>query len=623
MEDLTTLRRRRKVLRSSLTKTCNELEDELQQDSVNEDRLAGLLSTLTLRFEALSQKDSAIGEILYQDKDLKNADLEAEQKGVDQYSVKYFEVHHKAQKVLSRSEVETTDCKSVPNQSTTSGQVDSKQSRYKLPTMKLKEFNGTLSEWLPFWSQFQKIHEDCTLDNSDKMGYLIMSMTPGSPAKQLVESYPATGSMYPTVVQAFQARYGREDLLVEYYIRELLRIVIHNNVSSEKLPLVTLYDKLQSHLRNLESLKITSNMCAPFLMPLVSSCLSEDVLKLWERSCSAVSSSDSTSKDHLESLMQFLKAEVEGAQKLELAKSGFGLTSTKTPVKPIHTPRRDFKMENKQCEVAAKVSTAAGLVNTPPRGESCLFCTGNHNPQDCNKSMTLSQKLDIVRNKQVCFACLKYGHRVSRCRLKAKLSCQNCKGKHHTVLCPRESDAVTNSFVNTKPSNVLLQTLVVKIKGVNNKKQSRHARLMIDTGSQQSYVLDKTVSSLGYTPLRKESMRHALFGGSVTNTMEHNVYNIVIANLDDTFVCDFNVYGQNEICSPIPSIPPGPWMEELKQHAIQLSDVRHPTATIDILIGADIAASLWTGNRVVLSSGLVAMETCLGWTLSGKMPSVS
>ncbi|KAL1448295.1 hypothetical protein WDU94_003587 [Cyamophila willieti] len=229
--------------------------------------------------------------------------------------------------------------------------------------------------------------------------------------------------------------------------------------------------------------------------------------------------------------------------------------------------------------------------------------------------MSLIQKQDLIRLKKVCFGCLKFGHQVSKCRTKHKLKCSTCGGKHISLLCP--SEKITNSFVSTRASSVLLHTLIINLRNGNRK---RIARLMIDTGSQQSYILEQTAQSLGYTPTGQEAMRHALFGGSVTNTQIHNMYNVEIENLDGTFMCELVLFGQNQICSEIPSLPPGPWLSELKQLSIELSDAQHPRTTIDILIGADFAAKLWTGKRQELSSGLFAMETSLGWTLTGKLP---
>ncbi|GFX11422.1 integrase catalytic domain-containing protein [Trichonephila clavipes] len=47
-------------------------------------------------------------------------------------------------------------------------------------------------------------------------------------------------------------------------------------------------------------------------------------------------------------------------------------------------------------------------------------------------------------------------------------------------------------------------------------------------------------------------------------------------------------------------------------------DIENNSGPTDILVGADVAGRLFTGKKRVLSSGLVAMETYLGWTLMGK-----
>lgn len=69
-----------------------------------------------------------------------------------------------------------------------------------------------------------------------------MSMVLGTPVEKMMQSYPATGDMYASVVTALKARFGRKDLLTEFFIRELLKIVIQN--TKLKLSVTDLYDKL-------------------------------------------------------------------------------------------------------------------------------------------------------------------------------------------------------------------------------------------------------------------------------------------------------------------------------------------------------------------------------------------
>ncbi|KAI5752980.1 hypothetical protein M8J77_022401 [Diaphorina citri] len=162
-----------------------------------------------------------------------------------------------------------------------------------------------------------------------------------------------------------------------------------------------------------------------------------------------------------------------------------------------------------------------------------------------------------------------------------------------------------------------MQTLSVYMKG--NQEQLKKVRVLIDTGSQKSYVLTKTARELGYEPVKKEKVQHALFGGLVTSPTDHDVYLLEVSNLDLSFTCRIEALDQTKICGNVSTVPEGSWLEELKAEGIEISDVGSST-DIDILLGSDIAGKLWSGKCVQLKSGLVAMETHLGWTLSGKLP---
>lgn len=104
--------------------------------------------------------------------------------------------------------------------------------------------------WLPFWSQFEKIHSDPDLHDSDKFAYLVQHMKVGSRAKVFIESYPVTFKNYEKAVSALRERFGKPELLIEVYVRELIKLII-SNVKAEnrdKLPLEKLYDKIEAQL---------------------------------------------------------------------------------------------------------------------------------------------------------------------------------------------------------------------------------------------------------------------------------------------------------------------------------------------------------------------------------------
>ncbi|GFY76561.1 DUF1758 domain-containing protein [Trichonephila inaurata madagascariensis] len=111
------------------------------------------------------------------------------------------------------------------------------------------------------------------------MQNLLQSVEPKSKAERLVLSFPATAENYSKAIDQLKERYGREDLLVQIYVRELLSLVMKNAVSRRtKTDLPALYDELEGKLRSLESLGRTQEKYGNFLTPLVKSCLPEEIL---------------------------------------------------------------------------------------------------------------------------------------------------------------------------------------------------------------------------------------------------------------------------------------------------------------------------------------------------------
>ncbi|XP_035222808.1 uncharacterized protein LOC118195583, partial [Stegodyphus dumicola] len=198
--------------------------------------------------------------------------------------------------------------------------------KFKLPKIELKKFNGEAKEFLTFWSQFSKIHEDPTIPDEDKFQYLLQAVVPQSKAARVVESFPATASNYPKAIAQLRERFGREDLLVQIYVRDLLSMVMRNASSGRvKTDLPTLYDDLETKIRALESLGRTQEKYGDFLTPLVESCLPEEVLIAWERNRNLKEAPQPDDRC-LENLMNFLKQEVKGEEMVVLARTGFDET---------------------------------------------------------------------------------------------------------------------------------------------------------------------------------------------------------------------------------------------------------------------------------------------------------
>ncbi|CAG7725251.1 unnamed protein product [Allacma fusca] len=243
--------------------------------------------------------------------------------------------------------------------------------------------------------------------------------------------------------------------------------------------------------------------------------------------------------------------------------------------------------------------------------------------------MALSERKSHLQKKKGCFCCLKSGHMGKDCKLYVK--CIVCSEKHYPIMCPeihkkKEQSSTTKQDPNnsSKPSlanlsespDVLLKTLIVRIRCGS---KSRKARVVIDAGSHHSYILKSLAHDMEFQPTGMESLMHALFGGVTSGKVSHNLCKIPIANLEQSYECHITMMDQPTIYSSIPSIPYGPWVDELRSQKIVVSDVGSERRGVDILIGTGVAGGLMTGRIRHLKSGLVAIETKLGWTLMGTV----
>ncbi|GIY02702.1 reverse transcriptase [Caerostris darwini] len=101
---------------------------------------------------------------------------------------------------------------------------------------------------------------------------------------------------------------------------------------------------------------------------------------------------------------------------------------------------------------------------------------------------------------------------------------------------------------------------------------------------------------------------------------KHKCYKIYLSSLDGNYTCKLDALDHDVICNDISSVKNGSWIQELRTKKIFLTDIQENAGPIEILLGADVAGKLITGRREELETGLVALETKLGWTLMGKVP---
>ncbi|UYV77574.1 hypothetical protein LAZ67_15001604, partial [Cordylochernes scorpioides] len=481
----------------------------------------------------------------------------------------------------------------------------------KLPELALKSYDGSLEGWLPWWAQFSKIHENKNLSDSDRFLYLRQAIVPNSEAYRVVASYPVTGANYALAVQALQERFGDPNILTELYVRRLLNSVI-SNVKKENRDLSSLYDELSSHLRSLETLGIDPQLSGIFLYPLVESSLPSDILKIWHRHPSSGYG-------------------MELAKREESDKGVGGAQERLRQEEPYKRSYNDGTRTRSNFRPATVSSLFGGRTNI-----KCFFCERtNHASHQCRSIMKMSpgERNDKIRSAHLCFKCLRKGHIQSQCR--EQLECKNCGRNHLEVLCegnssnrltkpgrvnPKENatEPVASLSSQACTGQVLLMTTVALLRGPN---ASRRVRILLDSGSQFSYIKQSLVWSIGIERKGEITIAKSLFGGNKIGEEKHGKFMLELENLGNKRdVIHIEALDQRKICDAIPPLPKGDWLEKLKIKGIILPQDNFKGQEIDILIGANYLGMILTGKIVQVEADLTAVETKLGWTLMGNSP---
>ncbi|GBN38795.1 hypothetical protein AVEN_75280-1 [Araneus ventricosus] len=273
--NLEALKKSRKTDRAAFTKAYNKVE-LITLEVVDISELEAELNVLKVKSDRLEITHASILELLPE------KDFEAEFEVVEDFRDRAIRIETKARRIITCQQ----------NVSTILNTTEKR--RFKLPKLELRKFDGDVKEWLYFWSQFEKIHDDSSIEDSDKFQYLLQSTVEGSRAREVIESFQPTGDNYPKAIDCLKTRFGRNDLQVEVYVRELLKLVLKNansNFCSNNL--CALYDNLEQQIRALETLGVTTDKSAALLYPLVESCMPENFLRAWQRNSNFDLGSDS------------------------------------------------------------------------------------------------------------------------------------------------------------------------------------------------------------------------------------------------------------------------------------------------------------------------------------------
>ena len=147
--------------------------------------------------------------------------------------------------------------------------VSPRPTHIKLPKLSLKRFNGDLTRWTTFWDTFESaVHNNPTLSDIDKFNYLVSLLE--STAAEAIAGLTLTAANYEEAVTTLKRRFGNRQAIINRHMDILLRHEPVTSVHNLK-GLRHLFDTLESNVRGLRALGVTTSSYGGFLSPILIS----------------------------------------------------------------------------------------------------------------------------------------------------------------------------------------------------------------------------------------------------------------------------------------------------------------------------------------------------------------
>ena len=424
-------------------------------------------------------------------------------------------------------------------------------------------------------------------------------------------------------------RFGCKQQIVDKHLEALFNVdpvTGGHNVRA----LQRLFDAVTSHIRSLQALEVQPTTYASIFCPRLLNKIPNDMKLIVTRTLT-------DDGWNLNALLTAIEQEL-------IARERSGLNDVSR-----HPQQRDDR---------SPVATAATLLSSGSQPACCYCNDHSHKSINCTSVTKAEARQQILKKTGRCFVCLRKGHLSRQCR--STSNCRLCKGRHHTSICSKPtnnpnqvtnvSTAVTstqsNLTISTTPAlnpqapafvspptstslylacsrAVLLQTATAEVYNPTDSSSTQKLRIILDNGSQRSYLTDRVKNSLKLTATRRQKLSIATFGATKGVPRYCDVVRIGIVTQSGQRE-ELELLTIPHICEPLLAQPVDLSSAVYGHLApLRLADTYQGDIPIevDMLIGSDLYWQLVTGEIIRGQAGPVAVNTKLGWVLSGPVHS--
>ena len=300
----------------------------------------------------------------------------------------------------------------TPLTSSTSGisNTYSLGTQVELPKLDLRKFDADISRWPSFWDAFESsVHNNSKLAPIDKFNYLNSLLVKS--ASEAISGLSLTAANYDKAVAILKRRFGNKQLIINRHMETLLNI---NSVKSglNIQELRQLHDLIESQVRSLKSLGVSSSSYRGLLSSVVMSKLPQDLRLIITREVK-----DKWDLDHI---LDIFRSELEARER-----------ANGNNVNP--TDQSSSKCSYNRGRKGLPLTTDAALFATGSK-PTCTYCRKDHASNACKNVTSIAARKEIfLKRAGRCFVCLKRNHISKDCS--SRMKCLKCGRQHHISIC--------------------------------------------------------------------------------------------------------------------------------------------------------------------------------------------
>ena len=350
-----------------------------------------------------------------------------------------------------------------------------------------------------------------------------------------------SASNYIKAIELLRDRFGNTQSLIAAHMDKLVKIPNVHDIGDVK-QLRTVYDTLETHIRNLSDLDVETTTYGTLLISIIFERIPEELRVI-------ISREFKNENWVLTDFRRIFRDELYARERC----ATINVSEDKS-----YIPEQPFISQSLQITTRKKDK----FTHSGNKGRKCVYCNStNHIPSRCGVVSDSKARLDLLKRNSLCFVCLKPYHRANRC--KVEYTCVKCGSRHHVSICDKNYDKenaggnkpIHNLQVHNDSTgcnnDVILQSAMGEISNPDDSSVCSSGRLLFDACSQRTYVTEATRKKLGLKTIRSESVIIKRFASEEG----------VLKTLDIVTVCchgkikDVKVYLQALcvpfICSPL------------------------------------------------------------------------